>query len=189
MHSRLVYIFRAVCHRFWDVLDLYVLCLYRKDVFMRKRGMRIGHGCHLIIDVANFGTEPYLIQIGDSVTITSGVKFINHDASTRLFRGRFPEMNKYGNIFAPIIIGNNCFIGIDTIFLPGTELGDNTIVGAGSVVKGKFPADSVIAGVPARRLYSLDEYIEKVRANMLPLQATNRDELQIELIQYFFGLK
>jgi acetyltransferase-like isoleucine patch superfamily enzyme len=187
MIGHLSHIIRAFVRKLWDVFDLYVFCLYRKDVYMRKRGVRIGFGCDLITDVVNFGSEPYLIQIGNCVTVTSGVKFINHDASTRLFRDRFPEMNKYGNVFAPITIGSNSFIGVNAILLPGTKLGDNTIVGAGSIVKGEFPGNSVIAGVPARRLYSVDEFIEKVQNNMVLLQATNRDELKKELTQHFFG--
>lgn len=182
----LLEIVRTVVHNLWDKFDLYILCLYRKDVYLRKRGMCIGQGCNLITDIANFGTEPFLIRMGEKVTVTSGVKFITHDASTRLFRDRFPEMNRYGNLFAPIIIGRNCFIGVNTILLPGSVIGNDSIIGAGAVVKGSFPGNSVIAGIPARRISSLDEFIDKVRDDLLPLQANDRKELQQELIAYFF---
>jgi len=184
--SRLFQLSYAIWHEIWASFDLYILCLRRKDKYLRKRGARIGFTCDLVTDVINFGTEPYLIRMGNEVTVTSGVKFITHDGSTRLFRKRFPSMNKYGNLFAPIIIGNNCFIGINAILLPGTVLGDDTIVGAGAIVKGEFPSNSVIASVPARRLFSVDEYIDKIQNNMIPLQAKNREALRQELIAHFF---
>jgi carbonic anhydrase/acetyltransferase-like protein (isoleucine patch superfamily) len=82
-------------------------------------------------------------------------------------------MNRYGNLFGPIVVGDNCFIGLDAILLPGTEIGADSIVGAGSVAKGTFPPSSVIVGVPARRLYSLEEYIER------PSRRWSRSRLKI----------
>lgn len=170
----------------WQFVDFNLLCLHQKDVYLRKHGALIGVACNLITDITNFATEPYLIRIGDNVTITAGVKFITHDASTRLFRYRFSSMNsRFGNLFGPIVIGNNCFIGVDTILLPDTIIGDNCIVGAGAVVKGKFPENSVIVGVPARRVSSLDEYIEKVQYKMLDIRAQTHDELRQELLEHF----
>jgi len=49
-----------------------------------------------------------------------------------------------------IEIGENCFIGMNTIILPGTKLGKQNIIGAGAVVSGKFPDYCVIAGTPAK---------------------------------------
>ncbi|MDI9553531.1 MAG: DapH/DapD/GlmU-related protein, partial [Bacteroidota bacterium] len=55
-----------------------------------------------------------------------------------------------GGVFGKIVIGNNVFIGINSIILSNTSIGDNCIVGAGSVVRGKFPENSVLAGNPAQ---------------------------------------
>jgi acetyltransferase-like isoleucine patch superfamily enzyme len=167
--------------------DYNVACLRRKAIYLRKQGARIGSGCDLITAVSNFGSEPYLIRLGNKVTVTAGVRFITHDGSTRVFRAKFPEMSVWGNVFGPIIIDDGCFIGINAILLPGTTIGAHSIVGAGAVVKGTFPDSSVIAGVPAKRLFSVDEYVEKVRAMMIPLQARTRRELKQELISHFFG--
>lgn len=178
----------GLARRIWRGVDFNLLCLHRKDVYLRKRGAQIGADCDLITDLVNFSSEPYLIHIGSRVTLTSGVKLITHDASTRLFRQRYPEMNaRYGNLFGPIIIGDNCFVGVDAILLPNTIIGDNSIVGAGAVVKGRFPPNAVIVGVPARQVATLDDYIEKVRGKLVPLTAHTRDELRRELIDYFFG--
>lgn len=174
-------------NRIWRELDYNLVCLHRTDVFLKKHGTQIGRGCDIAVHPDSFGSEPYLIRIGNAVTITVGVRFITHDGSTRLFRQRFPAMNKYGNVFAPIIVGDNCFIGNNAILLPGTQIGPNSIVGAGAVVKGSFPAESVIAGVPARQISTLGDYIAKVQQNMLTLKAQTREELRAELIAHFFG--
>ena len=174
----------------WKQIDFNIVCFRRKDVYLRKQGVRIGLGCDIITALNNFGSEPYLIHLSNKVTIASGVRFITHDGSTRLFRAELPEMSRWGNIFGPIIIEDDCFIGVNAILLPGTTIGANSIVGAGAVVKGTFPDLSVIAGVPAKRIFSLDDYIEKVKAMMIPLHAQTREELKRELMAHFFsGIK
>ena len=50
----------------------------------------------------------------------------------------------------PIIIEDDCFIGLDSIILKGTELGKGCIVGAGAVVCGKYESGSVIVGNPGK---------------------------------------
>ncbi len=52
----------------------------------------------------------------------------------------------------PILIGDDVWIGMRTIILPGVEIGSHSIVAAGSVVTKSFPEYSVVGGVPARRL-------------------------------------
>lgn len=112
--------------------------------YFRKKGMKIGVDC--LFNTMSFSTEPYLIEIGDHVAIASGTIFITHDAAIRCFRKEFPQ----DDIFGKIIIGNNVFIGENCTILLNTTVGDNCIIGAGSVVRGKFPADSVIVGNPAK---------------------------------------
>ena len=108
-----------------------------------------------------FGSEPYLITIGERVEITYGVRFITHDGAAwclRNYDDRFQELDLMG----PIKIGNNVFIGNNAIILPGVTVGDNVIIGAGSVVTKDIPSGSVAAGVPAKVIKTLDEYGEKV---------------------------
>lgn len=64
-------------------------------------------------------------------------------------------------------IGDNCFIGVGSILLPGVTLADNCIVGAGSVVTKSFEKGSVIAGVPAKRMCSVEELYEKNKNNII----------------------
>lgn len=53
-------------------------------------------------------------------------------------------------INGPVLIGKNCWIATDVIFLPNSSIGDNVIVAAHSVVNKKFPSNVIIAGAPAK---------------------------------------
>lgn len=134
---------------------------YAAEAFCRRIGVRLGSSCRLInVSRNTFGSEPYLISIGDHVTITSEVRFITHDGGIWVFRASHPDLE----IVRPIKIGNNVFIGLRTIIMPGAIIGDNVVIGAGSVVRGTIPGDCVVAGVPARRICSLEEYRSKALA-------------------------
>jgi acetyltransferase-like isoleucine patch superfamily enzyme len=122
---------------------------------VKALGVKIGSGCRIYS--TSFSTEPFLIEIGDHVTITNNVRFITHDGGVWVFRNENPNIELFGKIK----IGNNVFIGLNSIILFNTEIGDNTIVAAGSVVKGKIEKNSVIGGVPARIITTIEEYFNK----------------------------
>ena len=121
-----------------------------KIKYLKKEGVKIGENCHL--DTMSFSTEPYLVEIGNHVGISAGTVFITHDAGIRCFQEEFPD----DDIFGKITIGNNVFIGINCTLLPNTIIGDNCIIGAGSVVRGRFPDNSVIIGNPAKILLRMN---------------------------------
>lgn len=125
----------------------------------RKRGVQIGRNCRLN-GLPNWGSEPWLISIGDHSEISVQVTFLTHDGATWCFREqeRYKDVIRYGRIK----IGNNCFIGANVTILPNVSIGDDVIVGAGAVVAGDLPSGSVYGGVPAKRICSLEEYAEKV---------------------------
>lgn len=89
------------------------------------------------------------ITIGKKTDIGSGCKIIDNDFHPLSYSERNPErLDKVKK--RPIVIGEGCFIGANSIILKGTTLGRNVVVGAGSVVCGKFPDNVVIAGNPAK---------------------------------------
>lgn len=112
-----------------------------------------------------FSTEPWLITLGDNVFITNEVQFITHDGGTLILRDKIPDLE----ITKPIIVGDNVYIGIRTIVLPGVKIGNNVIIGAGSVVTKDIPDNSVAAGVPARVIKTIDEYRVKAEQESLKL--------------------
>jgi acetyltransferase-like isoleucine patch superfamily enzyme len=124
---------------------------------VRRIGVTVGKNCRILCGLDSFGSEPYLITLGNHVTITSGVQFITHDGGVWVFREDHPDID----LFGAIRIGNNVFIGVRTIILPGVAVGDNCIIGAGSVLVHNVPPNSVVAGNPARYICEKSEYFER----------------------------
>ena len=150
--------------------------------YLAAMGVRVGEGCRIYgVPEEVFGSEPYLVRLGDHVSITSGVKFISHDGGVWVFRDRFPDLD----VFGPITVGSNVFIGINAIIMPGVTIGDNVVIGSGSVVTRDIPANSVAAGVPARVLRALGDYETRALAKGLHLRALDPDQLRLELDQHF----
>lgn len=100
----------------------------------------------------------WLIEIGNNVTIAPRVHILCHDASTKHFLG----YTKIGRV----TIGDNVFIGAESVVLPGIKIGNNSIIGANSTVTHDVPDNMVYAGNPAREIYSLNEYLAKERERM-----------------------
>lgn len=90
------------------------------------------------------------ISIGKNTDIGSGCKIIDNDFHPLPYSQRTPEEQIDKIKKRPIVIGEGCFIGANSIILKGTVLGNNVVVGAGSVVSGKFPDNVIIAGNPAK---------------------------------------
>ena len=159
----------------------------RKDNvdFARSLGVRVGSGGKFItINRSTFGSEPYLIEIGDHVELAAGVRFLPHDGAVWIFREAEPNID----VMAPIKIGSNVFIGYNSVLLPGAEIGDNCIIGACSVVSGRIESGSVAVGIPAKRLKSIEEYRQKINDKILPTKKMTRAEKRDFLMQHF-GLK
>lgn len=110
----------------------------------RRLGVTIGCGCRIYI--TQWGSEPFLISLGDRVTITSGVKLLTHDGSTWLVRSGGYRYQRYGRIS----VGSDVFIGVNAVVLPGVTIGSKVVIGAGSIVTHSVPDNSVCVGVPAR---------------------------------------
>lgn len=173
---------RNKMNRFTFLGKIYYKTLYKinRVKCIRDMGVNVGNNLHIYGNV-NFGTEPWLITLGDNVHITDGVKFICHDGGTLLFRDRVPDLE----ITAPIRLGNCVYVGNNVIFLPGVTIGDNVIIGAGAVVSKSIPSNSVVAGVPARVIKSADEYFEKIQKNSLHLGHLSGKEKDDALKKYF----
>ena len=123
-----------------------------------KRGMKVGkdfnrqQGCFLD------PTHCFLITIGDDVTMSIRVTVMAHDASTKKNLG----YTKIGQVH----IGNHVFIGANTTILPGVTIGDYAVIGAGSIVTHDVPAKTVVAGIPAKEICSVDEYAARFQSQM-----------------------
>ena len=154
------------------------------EQYYRKKGYLIGRNNRIYSGGLKLSTEPYLIKIGNHCTITVGVTFLTHDGGAWLFREEIPGLN----VFGKIEIKDNCFIGINSIIMPNVTIGPNAVVGAGSVVTKDVPANTVVAGVPARVICSTDEYKEKCIKRWAELKLEGSREMwEKQLMEYFWG--
>ena len=104
----------------------------------------IGDDCYL--GTTNFGSEPFLISFGDNVGIGTGVRFINHDMSADMISIKNWGVSDRLSFYGGISVGDNVFIGADSIILPNVKIGSNVVIGAGSVVSKDLASNGVYVG-------------------------------------------
>lgn len=128
--------------------------LYQRTIIVSREAGEIHIGNNVGISGATIYSKES-IEIGDYTNIGGNVKILDHD-----FHPIEAEARKRNNMDMvgkkAIKIGENVFIGCNSIILKGTQIGDNSVVGAGSVVSGKFPGNVVIAGNPAKIIKELE---------------------------------
>lgn len=134
----------------WPINTRIYMKLYVK--YLSYYGMNIKGKPMFIAGSAYFdGIDYALIEIGDKSVISIDVLILTHDYSiTRAAIAAGHQPKTEFRILKGIKIGENSFIGARCVLLPGTEIGDNVIIGAGSVVRGKVPDNSIVAGNPAK---------------------------------------
>jgi len=127
--------------------------------------------------VGMFGSEPWMITLGDNVYITTEVRFITHDGGTLPLRKEVPDLE----ITKPIVVGNDVFIGVRSLIMPGVTIGNRCIIAAGSVVTKDVQDNCVVGGVPAKLIKTTDDYLEKLKLESLHLGHLKGDEKAKEL--------
>jgi acetyltransferase-like isoleucine patch superfamily enzyme len=125
--------------------------------------------------------KPWRIALGNDVHIVSGCHFVNHDGCALLLRNDYPALE----ITKRINVGDNVYIGLNSTILAGTNSGSNVIIGAGSVVTRTVPDNSVAAGVPARVIKSLNDYLVQAQENSLGFGNLSAKDKEIALKKHF----
>ena len=121
-----------------------------KNKYLIEKGAVIGEGTRLNCRTDAFGSEPYLIKVGKNCLFADGVRLITHDGGVKVLHTlEYPGMEKMDSI-APIVIGDNVYIGTGAYVMPGVHIGNNVIVGAGAIVTRDIPDNVVAVGIPAR---------------------------------------
>jgi len=116
-------------------------------------GLTVGKNFRRMHNVIIDPSHVWLITIGDNVTLAPRVHILAHDASLCHHLG-------YARI-GSVIIGNNVFIGAESVILPNVRIGDNSVIGANSTVSKDIPANCVAVGSPACVICTIDEYKRK----------------------------
>ena len=130
--------------------------LSQRTIIVARYGGQIEIGEHCGIS----GSTIYAwknIKIGKYTRIGANCKIIENDFHPIELEYRHKGLNKEYTRREPIEIGEDCFIGANSIILKGTKLGNNVIVGAGSVVHGTFPDNCIVAGNPAKIIKKINE--------------------------------
>ncbi|TLX45203.1 acetyltransferase [Pseudoalteromonas phenolica] len=96
------------------------------------------------------------LTIGAHCSISAGVQIYTHDTVRRSLTGGQAEIE-----LAPTAIGNNCYIGPNSIIVKGIQIGDNVVVGANSLVTKHIPDNTVVYGTPAKVIGSSLKYQER----------------------------
>lgn len=130
--------------------------------YLVKKGAVIGKNSYFFSPKTTIVDEEnaHFITIGDKCKITSGVVILAHDYSYSVLRPLYNDIPKKAGLTT---IGDNVFIGINSIILMGSKIGNNVIIGAGSVVSGKIPDNEVWAGNPARFICTIEDYYKKCK--------------------------
>ncbi|GAB3925892.1 acyltransferase [Mucilaginibacter myungsuensis] len=127
----------------------------------------IDHTCHIIVPQmmeigANTSISSYTtiyatfgVRIGANCLISSncGISSYNH---IQVSDNRRRDEHRDHEFSEPVIIGNNVWIGMNVCVLPGVTIGNNSIIGSGSVVTKNIPENEIWAGNPARLLKKID---------------------------------
>lgn len=121
-------------------------------------GMQVGRNFKRLNGVILDPSHCWLIEIGDNVTMAPRVHILCHDASTKPFL----NYTKIGRV----TIGDNVFLGAESVVLPGVRIGSNVIIGANSTVTHDIPENSVAVGSLARVICSLEDYLSRERSRM-----------------------
>ena len=113
----------------------------------RKRGVKIGKNCHISPYVLIDLVYPELIEIGENVTIGSNSMIFAHVNPTT---NEFLKSHGYPRTVKPVVVKNGAIISVGCIIIAGVTIGENAMVGAGSVVTTDIPDNCIAIGNPAR---------------------------------------
>ena len=125
-----------------------------------NKGITIGKGCFFqspqtaCVDI----TRPLLVEIGCNCVFLENFTLLTHDNVTSVFRDVYHEFLPSSGA---VTIGNNVYFTRNCTVLKGVTIGDNCIIGFGSVVTKDIPANSVAVGSPARVVCTLEQYYHK----------------------------
>lgn len=127
--------------------------------YLRRHGTYAAIGQNCCIHTFTNVTDPYLVRLGDNVTL-SACTLLGHDGVIQVLN------NAYGlrlDSVGPIDIKSNCFIGHGAIVMPGVTIGPDAVVAAGAVVTHDVAPGTIVGGVPAKPIGTMARLVERLQ--------------------------
>lgn len=118
-----------------------------------RRGMKVGRNFNRQTGTRLDPNNCWLIEIGNDVIMSNKVQVIAHDFSTMHLTGYVK--------FGKVVIGDRVFIGANSTILMNVHIGNDVIIGAGSLINKDIPDGVVVAGSPAKIICTTEEYRQK----------------------------
>mgnify|MGYP006066837643 CR=1 FL=1 len=169
-------------HHIYRIKNYFLRMRYNQVELFKKNGGSIGKG-YEIHGKVDFGSEPYLIELGDYVRLADGVIFSTHDGGMWVLRNL--NLLPDADCINRIKVGNNVQIGYRVIINQGVSIGNNCIIASGSIVTKSIPSNSIVAGIPARVVETIDDYYEKKKDVCVYTKHMNNEEKKKFLLEYF----
>ncbi len=154
----IVFAIRDILYRFnMDACSRFMVKFYR------RKGMKInGQPNYLSSKIQFDGRDYSQIELNDGCSISSHVRVLTHDMSLyTIGRGIGLKFDKPIGIFLPIKVGKFSLVGTCSVLLPGANIGEGAVVGAGSVVRGYVPPWTIVVGSPAQPVGDSREFLLK----------------------------
>lgn len=147
----LLWVLMFACVSFFDMVAQHIPFSGFRELVYKLLGYNLGKGVYIAEGVRLDRAYRKYLEIGDGTSIMFNTVILCHQRDLKHYKsGDWFRECSYK--IAPVKIGKKVFIGPNCVVLPGTQIGDGAVVGAGSVVHGIIPAYTLAMGTPARIL-------------------------------------
>lgn len=121
-----------------------------REYLLRRANLKIGKKTVINIGLNVYDTQDCVVEIGDFCAIAANVSLITASGPNMSQLADIPYIQEHYIKSGRIVIEDHVWIGANVIVLPGIHIGQNSIIGAGSIVTKNVPANSVVKGQPAK---------------------------------------